>query len=49
MRTTDAQTDTASTAQTIASVVGGRTLKDAPGGRTVSVNLADLDFRLEKQ
>src|ERR671917_1079468 len=43
MRTTDAREGTASATRTVASVVGGRTLKDAPGGRTKSVNPARKD------
>ena len=41
MRTTDARGETA--ARTIASVVGGRSLDDAPGGRMESVNPARKD------
>ena len=43
MHTTDARGGTTPTAQTIASVIGGRTLEDAPGGRTKSVNPAHKD------
>src|ERR687894_1434460 len=43
MRTTDAREGTASATRTVASVVGGRTLEDAPGGRTKSVNPARKD------
>jgi acyl-CoA reductase-like NAD-dependent aldehyde dehydrogenase len=40
MRTTDASEGTASATRTVASVVGGRTLEDAPGGRMTSTNPA---------
>jgi aldehyde dehydrogenase (NAD+) len=40
MYTTDARGEAGLAAQNIASVVGGRTLEDAPGGRTRSVNPA---------
>ncbi len=43
MHTTDAREEAASTARTIASVVGGRALEDAPGGRVKSVNPARKD------
>src|SRR4028118_324211 len=43
MRTTDAREGTASATRTVASVVGGRTPEDAPGGRTKSVNPARKD------
>jgi alpha-ketoglutaric semialdehyde dehydrogenase len=40
MRTTDIRDETASAARTVASIVGGRTLEDAPGGRMNSINPA---------
>ena len=43
MRTTDARQGPASAAQTVASLVGGRTLDDAPGGKMSSVNPARTD------
>src|SRR5918997_3685296 len=43
MRTTDARDATAPSARTVASIVGGRTLEDAPGGRFGSVNPARTD------
>src|SRR5918997_3900356 len=43
MRTTDAREGTASAARTVASVVGGRKLEDAPGGTVGSVNPARKD------
>jgi acyl-CoA reductase-like NAD-dependent aldehyde dehydrogenase len=43
MRTTDTRDETVSTARTVASIVGGRTLEDAPGGRYGSVNPAHTD------
>jgi alpha-ketoglutaric semialdehyde dehydrogenase len=43
MRTTDTRDETVSTARTVASIVGGRTLEDAPGGRFGSVNPAHTD------
>src|SRR5829696_7942284 len=43
MRTTDARDATAPSARTVASIVGGRTLEDAPGGTFGSVNPARTD------
>src|SRR5215210_1620826 len=43
MRTTDTRDKTVSAARTVASIVGGRTLEDAPGGRSLSVNPARTD------
>src|SRR3712207_6165736 len=43
MRTTDTRDETLSAARTVASIVGGRTLQDAPGGRSPSVNPARTD------
>jgi alpha-ketoglutaric semialdehyde dehydrogenase len=43
MRTTDTRDETVSAARTVASIVGGRTLEDAPGGRFGSVNPARTD------
>src|ERR671916_1183296 len=43
MRTTDAREGTASATRTIASVIGGRLLEVAPGGRMKSVNPARKD------
>jgi alpha-ketoglutaric semialdehyde dehydrogenase len=43
MRTTDARDATAPSARTVASIVGGKTLEDAPGGRFGSVNPARTD------
>ncbi len=43
MRTTDTRDETVSAARTVASIVGGRTLQDAPGGRFGSVNPARTD------
>jgi len=43
MSTTDAREGTASATRTVASVVGGRTLEDAPGGTVSSVNPARKD------
>jgi alpha-ketoglutaric semialdehyde dehydrogenase len=43
MRTTDARDVTAPSARTVASIVGGRTLEDAPGGSFGSVNPARTD------
>jgi acyl-CoA reductase-like NAD-dependent aldehyde dehydrogenase len=40
MRTTDTRDETVSAARTVASIVGGRTLEDAPGGRMNSINPA---------
>jgi alpha-ketoglutaric semialdehyde dehydrogenase len=40
MRTTDTRDETASAARTVASIVGGRTLEDAPGSRMNSINPA---------
>ena len=40
MRTTDARDETAPSARTVASIVRGRTLEDAPGGTFDSVNPA---------
>ncbi|MCA1715672.1 MAG: aldehyde dehydrogenase family protein [Actinobacteria bacterium] len=40
MRTTGAREETVSVARTVASIVGGRTLEDAPGGRVSSTNPA---------
>jgi acyl-CoA reductase-like NAD-dependent aldehyde dehydrogenase len=40
MRTTDAREGTAPVTRTVASIVGGRTLEDAPGGRVSSINPA---------
>src|SRR5688500_15675903 len=40
MRTTDTRDETLSAARTVASIVGGRTLEDAPGGRMNSINPA---------
>src|SRR5829696_10347256 len=43
MRTTDARDATAPSARTVASIVGGRTHEDAPGGSFGSVNPARTD------
>jgi acyl-CoA reductase-like NAD-dependent aldehyde dehydrogenase len=43
MRTTDTRDETVSAARTVASIVGGQTLQDAPGGRFGSVNPARTD------
>src|SRR5215210_5908496 len=43
MRTTDTRDKTVSAARTVASIVGGRTLEDAPGGRSFSLNPARTD------
>src|ERR687893_750400 len=43
MRTTDTRDGTESVTRTVASIVGGRTLEDAPGGRSLSVNPARTD------
>jgi alpha-ketoglutaric semialdehyde dehydrogenase len=43
MRTTDTRDETVSAARTVASIVGGRTLQDAPGGRSGSINPARTD------
>src|SRR3712207_1087242 len=43
MRTTDARDETVSASRTVASIVGGRTLEDAPGGRMNSINPARTD------
>ena len=43
MRTTDARDATAPSARTVASIVGGSTLEDAPGGSFGSVNPARTD------
>src|SRR5919199_2887547 len=43
MRTTDTRDETVSAARTVASIVGGRTLQDAPGGRFGSINPARTD------
>jgi alpha-ketoglutaric semialdehyde dehydrogenase len=43
MRTTDARGETLSASRTVASIVGGRSLQDAPGGRSRSVNPARTD------
>ena len=43
MRTTDAREGKASATRTIASVIGGNVMKDAPGGRMHSVNPARTD------
>jgi acyl-CoA reductase-like NAD-dependent aldehyde dehydrogenase len=43
VRTTDTRDETVSAARTVACIVGGRTLQDAPGGRTHSVNPARTD------
>ena len=43
MRTTDAREGTASATRTVASVIGGRKLEDAPGGTVSSVNPARKD------
>jgi alpha-ketoglutaric semialdehyde dehydrogenase len=40
MRTTDAREGTTPVTRTVASIVGGRTLEDAPGGRVSSINPA---------
>jgi acyl-CoA reductase-like NAD-dependent aldehyde dehydrogenase len=40
MRTTDAREETATVTRTVASIIGGRTLEDAPGGRANSTNPA---------
>src|SRR5919205_109387 len=40
MRTSDTRNETVSAARTVASIVGGRTLEDAPGGRMNSTNPA---------
>jgi alpha-ketoglutaric semialdehyde dehydrogenase len=40
MRTTDTRDETVSAARTVSSIVGGRTLQDAPGGRFGSINPA---------
>src|SRR3712207_6843602 len=40
MRTTDTRDEAVSATRTVASVVGGRTLEDAPGGRMNSINPA---------
>ena len=40
MRTTGAPEETVSVARTVASIIGGRTLEDAPGGRVSSINPA---------
>ena len=44
MRTT--RDETASAARTVASIVGGRTLQEAPGGSSHSVNPARTDERV---
>ena len=46
MRTTDTRDGTASAARTVASIVGGRTLREAPGGSSHSVNPARTDERV---
>src|SRR3712207_8876639 len=46
MRTTDTRDGTASAARTVASIVGGRTLQEAPGGSSHSVNPARTDERV---
>ena len=43
MRTTDTRGETVPAARTVASIVGGRTLQDAPGGRFGSTNPARTD------
>ena len=43
MRTTDARDPTAPSARTVASIVGGKILEDAPGGSFASVNPAYTD------
>ena len=43
MSTTDAREGTASATRTVASVIGGRTLEDSPGGTVKSVNPARKD------
>jgi acyl-CoA reductase-like NAD-dependent aldehyde dehydrogenase len=43
MRTTDTRDETVPAARTVASIVGGRTLQDAPGGRFDSINPARTD------
>jgi acyl-CoA reductase-like NAD-dependent aldehyde dehydrogenase len=43
MRTTDARDITAPSARTVASIVGGRALEDAPGGSFSSINPAHTD------
>jgi acyl-CoA reductase-like NAD-dependent aldehyde dehydrogenase len=43
MRTTDTRDATVSAARTVSSIVGGRTLQDAPGGRFGSINPAHTD------
>ncbi len=43
MRTTDIRDEAVSAARTVASIVGGRTLQGAPGGRSPSVNPACTD------
>ena len=43
MRTTDARDETVSSARTFASILGGRTLRDAPGCRKNSTNPARTD------
>ncbi len=46
MRTTDTRDGTASAARTVASIVGGRTLQEAPGGSSHSLNPARTDERV---
>jgi acyl-CoA reductase-like NAD-dependent aldehyde dehydrogenase len=43
MRTTDTRDETVSAARTVSSIIGGRTLQDAPGGRFGSINPAHTD------
>ncbi|HET7480204.1 MAG TPA: aldehyde dehydrogenase family protein, partial [Rubrobacteraceae bacterium] len=46
MQKTDIQRGPASKTRTVASLIGGRTLEDAPGGRMTSINPAHTDERV---
>jgi alpha-ketoglutaric semialdehyde dehydrogenase len=43
MRTTDARNGTLPVTRTVASIIGGQTAEDAPGGRTISINPARIE------
>jgi acyl-CoA reductase-like NAD-dependent aldehyde dehydrogenase len=43
MRTTDARNGTLPVTRTVASIIGGQTAEDAPGGHTVSINPARIE------
>jgi alpha-ketoglutaric semialdehyde dehydrogenase len=43
MRTTDTRNGTLPVTRTVASIIGGQTAEDAPGGRTISINPARIE------